>query len=715
MNLGMKVLASCLLSREAFNSLYENVDFKGLSPDIEWLLNLAEKYYETDEEAKAVDHNLFKEQVESKFPNTGKAQHLLDMIDEAYSATFSVPNYVELYLETKRKAIGFKLAGLLSSSDVEEEVVESLMSDYKKLAEPITEGTEDDNVIHNMSVEDAINKVFDKTGRIYLAPKGLQDATDGAMAGDSIIIFARPECFSADTEVLTPEGWLTVDKVTTSTSICVVDKELQSSFEEPETVVAQDGFDYLYHIRNKKGQLDLLVSPGHRMIYEKEGEIKEETAEDISYKQGYKSHNTTVATGSCAWAAEDALAVAFQADGRSRIYKSHGYSGKGYGYEIVIQKQRKIDRLRLLLTEADYSWKEWVTSSGRTGFYFRSKRLFDKDFSWLLVDNLSLEFCRRFSEELAFWDGSTRSITRWKYSNTNELAIDKAQAVVCQAGYNTFKSEVIDKRGYPTCYELHIRSNYTPVDGQSVLKERVVCTRDTKLYCFDVSTGIVLVRRNGVVSVQGNCGKTAFCCTLMAGFAWYNVPGIFFSNEEPTERVAARFQSTVTDMTAEEIKAEPEKATALMARRGYEHVRFIRLQFSTPAEIEKYVKMYGAKWFIVDQLRNMHIPRLEGKTQVLEESAKALREIAARHGAISIGVTQAGDSAEGKARLVQGDVDGSNTGIPGACDLMIGIGMTLDMEQQNTRMISLPKNKLSGRHVHFPLRIKPFVSRMENI
>ena len=404
MNLGMKVLASCLLSREAFNSLYENVDFKGLSPDIEWLLNLAEKYYETDEEAKAVDHNLFKEQVESKFPNTGKAQHLLDMIDEAYSATFSVPNYVELYLETKRKAIGFKLAGLLSSSEVEEEVVESLMSDYKKLAEPITEGTEDDNVIHNMSVEDAINKVFDKTGRIYLAPKGLQDATDGAMAGDSIIIFARPEC-----------------------------------------------------------------------------------------------------------------------------------------------------------------------------------------------------------------------------------------------------------------------------------------------------------------------GKTAFCCTLMAGFAWYNVPGIFFSNEEPTERVAARFQSTVTDMTAEEIKAEPEKATAIMARRGYEHVRFIRLQFSTPAEIEKYVKMYGAKWFIVDQLRNMHIPRLEGKTQVLEESAKALREIAARHGAISIGVTQAGDSAEGKARLVQGDVDGSNTGIPGACDLMIGIGMTLDMEQQNTRMISLPKNKLSGRHVHFPLRIKPFVSRMENI
>jgi len=118
---------------------------------------------------------------------------------------------------------------------------------------------------------------------------------------------------------------------------------------------------------------------------------------------------------------------------------------------------------------------------------------------------------------------------------------------------------------------------------------------------------------------------------------------------------------------------------------------------------------------IVDQLRNMHIPRLEGKTQVLEESAKALREIAAKHSLVSIGVTQAGDSGDGKSLLVQGDVDGSNTGIPGACDLMVGIGMTSDMEQQNVRMINLPKNKLSGKHVHFPVRINPLVSRMENV
>lgn len=403
MNLGTKILTCCLKSREAFHSLRDNVDFSGLSPDIEWLSHVIAKYYDTDENATSINRDLIKEQVQSKFANAQKADHLLTLIDECYASDFSTPNYVDLYLESKRKAVGYKLATALSSSEIDEGAVEALMDDYKKCS-AVVEESDDDNVIHNMSVEEAINEVLDKTGRIYLAPKALNDATDGALPGDSIIVFARPEV-----------------------------------------------------------------------------------------------------------------------------------------------------------------------------------------------------------------------------------------------------------------------------------------------------------------------GKTAFCCTLMAGFAWYGLPGIFFSNEEPTKRVAARFQSTITNMTADEIEKEPEKASAILAKRGYDNVRFIRLQFSTPAEIEKYVKMYGAKWMIVDQLRNMHIPRLEGKTQVLEESAKALREIAAKHSLVSIGVTQAGDSGDGKSLLVQGDVDGSNTGIPGACDLMVGIGMTSDMEQQNVRMINLPKNKLSGKHVHFPVRINPLVSRMENV
>lgn len=402
MSLSEKVLSSCLRSREAYKILHDNTSSKDLLPDVVWLMDRIGHYYDTDPEAEAVDQEVFTEQVRAKFPNPTKAEGMVDTVNKAFNSKFSVANYLDLCKEIKRQGVAHTLAGMLSSSEVKEEVVEQLMEEYKKLALPGTVAEDESNIIHNMSVEDAINKVLDKSGRIYLAPKPLHEATDGAMAGDFLVIFARPEV-----------------------------------------------------------------------------------------------------------------------------------------------------------------------------------------------------------------------------------------------------------------------------------------------------------------------GKTALCCTLMAGFAWQKLPGIFFSNEEPTERVAARAMSCLTGMTAQEIADNPDKATKLLADRGWHNIRFIRLQRNNPAEVEKYVKMYGAKWFIVDQLRNLNIPKLEGKTQVLEESAKALRAIAGTYGAVGIGVTQAGDSGENKLRLTQGDVDGSNTGIPGACDLMIGLGVNEEFEQQQRRMINLPKNKLSGKHVFFPLKINELISRLE--
>ncbi len=60
-------------------------------------------------------------------------------------------------------------------------------------------------------------------------------------------------------------------------------------------------------------------------------------------------------------------------------------------------------------------------------------------------------------------------------------------------------------------------------------------------------------------------------------------------------------------------------------------------------------------------------------------------------------------------------IDFSNTGIPAQADLMIGIGVTKEYEENGLRMLSLPKNKLSGRHVHFPLRLSNQISRLEDI
>ena len=56
-----------------------------------------------------------------------------------------------------------------------------------------------------------------------------------------------------------------------------------------------------------------------------------------------------------------------------------------------------------------------------------------------------------------------------------------------------------------------------------------------------------------------------------------------------------------------------------------------------------------------------------------------------------------------------------NTGIPAQADLMIGIGMDAALEAEGLRVFSLPKNKLSGRHENWPVRLIPQLSRVTSV
>ena len=60
-----------------------------------------------------------------------------------------------------------------------------------------------------------------------------------------------------------------------------------------------------------------------------------------------------------------------------------------------------------------------------------------------------------------------------------------------------------------------------------------------------------------------------------------------------------------------------------------------------------------------------------------------------------------------------GDVDSSNTGIPGAADLMIGVGVTDALEKAGQRLLSLPKNKLGVVRAAIPVSLDPYRSKMK--
>jgi len=115
---------------------------------------------------------------------------------------------------------------------------------------------------------------------------------------------------------------------------------------------------------------------------------------------------------------------------------------------------------------------------------------------------------------------------------------------------------------------------------------------------------------------------------------------------------------------------------------------------------------------LVDQLRNITSAKSDNYTQLLDKNAQAVRALGKKYDLVTISVTQAGDSASGRAILGMGDVDSSNTGIPGAADVMIGVGVTEALDRSGQRMLSLPKNKL-GAHSQVLVSFDPYRSKMK--
>jgi archaellum biogenesis ATPase FlaH len=217
-----------------------------------------------------------------------------------------------------------------------------------------------------------------------------------------------------------------------------------------------------------------------------------------------------------------------------------------------------------------------------------------------------------------------------------------------------------------------------------------------------------------VVYGMSEAGKTALMLTIAAGFARQGLMGVYFGNEDRPQDMLVRLISCLTGMTKHEILANPEAALQQATDQGLANVQFLSVAPGTPRQIEDYADRYNAKWIVVDQLRNVAM-KSESRVLQLEAAATAMRNLAKKMGIAVFSVTQAGESARNKEVLDQGDVDFSNVGIPSQADVMIGIGVTPALENQGLRMISLPKNKLSGDHASFPVRLSPSISRYTSV
>lgn len=217
-----------------------------------------------------------------------------------------------------------------------------------------------------------------------------------------------------------------------------------------------------------------------------------------------------------------------------------------------------------------------------------------------------------------------------------------------------------------------------------------------------------------LVYARPEIGKTLFVINLTAGFLAQNLKVLYVGNEDPATDLLIRVVARLSKMSKQQILEEPKKAEERAKAKGYDNLIIASLSPGNFFDIRKLVETHKPNVVILDQLRNIDV-KSDSRVQGLEKAATEARNLGKKYGVVVVSVTQAGESAEGKAVLGRDDIDFSKTGIPAQVDLMIGIGADISMEKHGIRTVSLPKNKLSGNHDYFSISINPSIGTVEAI
>ena len=353
-----------------------------------------------------------------------------------------------------------------------------------------------------------------KVESTYLHPEVLRDGRVHPTFSMHVVPTGRlsskgPNCFSGDTELLTPSGWQRIDKWVTAPGVVAQWHEGNKlSWTAPRDVIVKDSSDWV-HITNE--HIDLLVTGEHRCpVTTRKGVFKVVEARD--YPEDCRQLNAVDG-----WLREEPgfelsddclrLLIAVQADG----------SWNRDALDFTLVKPRKVERLRGLLTSLGLRFSERLrkpdsrTSSVATRFYVpgcatlqRLKSILgeEKRFGpWLLGLNATQR--TTFMEEVMLWDGCATRMNHYASEHRSNadwvqtvfiLSGRRANTRVYQPGENAW--------GTKPSHQVDVSTNNYSWTTNRKLE---VSTTPAPAYCLSVPSSFVLVRRNGKVMVSGQC------------------------------------------------------------------------------------------------------------------------------------------------------------------------------------------------------------------
>ncbi len=320
--------------------------------------------------------------------------------------------------------------------------------------------------------------------REYYRGKSYRDVTKSGAHG----------CLTADHEVLTPNGWVSIAK---KPPVIAGWSRLGSEWVKPTHWTEVESNE---SIQLKGPSLSAVATPCHRFIVENDGRFFFRRADELksSDRIPYTSND---------WFGGDQivhhpeLIAAFQADGN--------LTPKGL-VRFKFRRQRKIERMRLLLSDYPGEWTESVY--GKDTVFSLRKSLSTAVSAYgkiagphfLTWSSISLS---KFAEESLFWDGAvTHKSGRRAVSSMSLEHCKWLQTIFQLVGYG---SKVIDNTGKTSDNYSGKRAHWVSANNRSFAAvrsmERNYCWgKSQKFYCPTVSGECFWVRHNGNMYVSGN-------------------------------------------------------------------------------------------------------------------------------------------------------------------------------------------------------------------
>ena len=303
-------------------------------------------------------------------------------------------------------------------------------------------------------------------------------------------------CLTADHEVLTPDGWV---------SVADNPQIIATWFPAKNATITWGFVDNWLHKQTSElvsiegPSMSFLGTPDHKIIVDNDGKLHERTASTL--KKSDRIPYTGLWQGGEIKEPLARLVAAYQSDGNQIGNKN---------IRFKFRRKHKIERMQRLLEQSGVGYSVHLYN-GDTVFAInavdsRKIAAYGKVATHALLQ-WDFETLSAFVEESIYWDGTVGKTNRRAVCSVNLEHCKGMQTLYQFTGYG---SKVIDNTGKtrtnafgvqrPHWVSMNSRQ-YASVSSCKIETRQVL---PTDVYCPTVSSGYFMVRRNGHIYVTGN-------------------------------------------------------------------------------------------------------------------------------------------------------------------------------------------------------------------